>query len=88
MINNPELIKQIIDNIKKLSKEDLDKVMKEADKWYNREVTDTNVGYIEEDIERCKELIKDKHKEWIGLTNQKAIANVLEAYEKLKNKKV
>ena len=47
MINNPELIKQIIDNIKKLSKEDLDKVMKEADEWYNKEVTDTNVGHIE-----------------------------------------
>lgn len=52
----------------------------------NKEVTDTNVGNIEKDIERCKELIKDKHKEWIGLTNQKAIANVLEAYEKLQNK--
>ena len=86
MINNPELIKQVIDNIKKLSKEDLDKVMKETDEWYNKEATDINVGNIEEDIERCKELIKDKHKEWIGLTNQKAIANVLEAYEKLQNK--
>ena len=52
----------------------------------DKEVTDTNVGNIEEDIERCKELIKDKHKEWIGLTNQKAIANVLEAYEILQNK--
>lgn len=50
----------------------------------DKEVTDTNVGNIEKDIEKCKELIKDKHKEWIGLTNQKAIENVLEAYEKLK----
>lgn len=52
----------------------------------NIEVSDTNVGNIDKDINRCKELIKDKHKEWIGLTNQKAIANVLEAYEKLQNK--
>ena len=51
----------------------------------NKEVTDTNVGNIEKDIERCKELIKDKHKEWIGLTNQKAIANVLNNYEKIQN---
>ena len=85
MINNPELIKQVIDNIKKLSKEDLDKVMKEADKWYNKEVTDINIGNIDKDIERCKELIKDKHKEWIGMTNQKAIANVLNNYEKIQN---
>lgn len=47
MINNPELIKQVIDNIKKLSKEDLDKVMKKANEWYNKEVTDTNIGNIE-----------------------------------------
>ena len=82
MINNPELIKQVIDNIKKLSKEDLDKVMKEADEWYNKEVTDTNVGNIDKDINRCKELIKDKHKEWIGMTNQKAIGNVLQALDR------
>lgn len=50
----------------------------------NKEVTDTNIGNIEEDIERCKELIKDKHKKWIGMTNQKAIGNVLKKYEELK----
>ena len=54
----------------------------ECDKYSKKE------NNIDEDIKRCKELIKDKNKEWIGLTNQKAIANVLEAYEKLKNKKV
>lgn len=52
----------------------------------NKEVNDTNVGNIENDINRCKELIKDKHKEWIGMTNQKAIENVLNDYEKLQNK--
>ena len=54
MVNNPELIEQVINNIKKLSKKDLDKVMKEADKWYNREVTDINVGNIEEAIKQLK----------------------------------
>ena len=53
----------------------------------DKEVTDTCVGNIEEDIERCKELIKDKHKEWIGITNQKAIENLLNAYKDYKNGK-
>lgn len=53
----------------------------------NKEVTDINVVNIKEDIERCKELIKDKHKEWIGLTNQKAIKNLLNAYKDYKNGK-
>lgn len=53
----------------------------------NMEVTDTNVGNIEKDINRCKELIKDKHKEWIGITNQKAIENLLNAYKRLQNAK-
>ena len=48
MVNNPELIKQIIDNIKKLSKEDLDKVMKEANEWYNDKIDNTNNVNIEE----------------------------------------
>lgn len=37
---------------------------------------------IDEDIERCKELIKNRHKEWIGMTNQKAIGNVLQALDR------
>ena len=37
------------------------------------------------DLENPLFLAKDVA-EWIGLTNQKAIANVLEAYEKLQNK--
>ena len=48
----------------------------------NIEVSDTNVGNIDKDINRCKELIKDKHKEWIGMTNQKAIGNVLQALDR------
>lgn len=36
MINNPELIKQVINNINKLSKEDLDNVIKKANEEYNK----------------------------------------------------
>ena len=32
---------------------------------------------IDKDINRCKELIKEEHSNWIGLTNQEAISNVL-----------
>lgn len=62
---------------KEIEKEKRQKMNKE-----NIEVTDTNVGNIEKDINRCKELIKDKHKEWIGITNQKAIGNVLQALDR------
>lgn len=48
MINNSELIKQVINNIKKLSKEDLDKIMKEADEWYNDNIDNINKVNIEE----------------------------------------
>ena len=32
---------------------------------------------IDKDIERCKELIKTEHSNWIGMSNQDAISNVL-----------
>lgn len=32
---------------------------------------------IDKDIERCKELIKAEHSNWIGMSNQDAISNVL-----------
>lgn len=32
---------------------------------------------IDKDIERCKELIKIEHSNWIGMSNQDAISNVL-----------
>lgn len=98
MINNPELIKQVINNIKKLSKEDLDKVMKEADEWYNKEVTDTNVGNIKEDIKILKEYLENykyigdeliKNDEIIKIIDYKeikAIENLINAYERLQNK--
>lgn len=41
--------------------------------------------YSEEEkkaIKRCRELIKDAHKEWIGISNQNAIETVLNLLEK------
>ena len=32
---------------------------------------------IDKDIDRCKELLKTEHSQWIGMTNQDAIYNVL-----------
>ena len=36
---------------------------------------------LEEDIKRCKELIKEEHSNWIGLSNQASISNVLSSLE-------
>lgn len=45
--------------------------------------SDINVGSIEEAIKRCDELIKVKHSQWIGITNQNAIKTVLDNLEAL-----
>lgn len=39
-----------------------------------------------EAINRCKELIKDTHKEWIDISNQVAIETVLQLIEEQDNK--
>lgn len=41
---------------------------------------------IEEDIKRCKELIKIEHANWIGMSNQSAISNVLAEREQDKKR--
>lgn len=42
---------------------------------------------IEKDIKRCKELIKVEHANWIGISNQLAIAHILEHIEQLETDK-
>lgn len=44
---------------------------------------------IEEDIKRCEELIKPEHANWIGISNQLAIAHVVDRVKELEeeNKK-
>lgn len=41
---------------------------------------------IEEDVRRCKELIKIEHANWIGMSNQSAISNVLAEREQDKKR--
>ena len=38
---------------------------------------------IEKDIKRCEELIKKDHANWIGISNQLAIAHVVERIKEL-----
>lgn len=49
----------------------------------NKERTDINVGSIEEDIKRCEQLIKPEHASWIGISNQSAIAHLIEKIKEL-----
>lgn len=41
---------------------------------------------IEEDIKRCEELIKPEHANWIGISNQLAIAHLIKRIKELENK--
>ena len=56
----------------------------------NIERTDTNVGNIKKDIERCEQLIKPEHASWIGISNQLAIAHLIKKIKELEeeNKKL
>lgn len=49
----------------------------------NIERTDINVGNIEKDIKRCEQLIKPEHANWIGISNQLAIAHLIERIKEL-----
>ena len=50
------------------------------------EGSNTNVGSIEKDIKRCEELIKPEHANWIGISNQSAIAHVVDRVKELEIK--
>ena len=57
----------------------LNGVAREKDK----ERTDINVGNIKKDIKRCEQLIKPEHANWIGISNQLAIAHLIERVKEL-----
>ena len=40
---------------------------------------------IEKDIKRCKQLIKPEHANWIGISNQLAIAHVVDRVKEVEN---
>lgn len=46
-------------------------------------ISDTNVASIEKDIKRCEQLIKSEHASWIGISNQLAIAHLIEKIKEL-----
>ena len=48
--------------------------------------TDINAGSIEEDIKRCEKLTKPQNANWIGISNQIAIAHVIERIKELEAK--
>lgn len=56
----------------------------------NIERTDINVGNIEKDIKRCEQLIKPEQANWIGISNQLAIAHLIKKIKELEeeNKKL
>lgn len=43
---------------------------------------------IEKDIKRCEELIKPEHANWIGISNQMAIAGVLARIKELEKENI
>ena len=49
-------------------------------------ISDTNVASIEKDIRRCEQLIKPEHASWIGISNQLAIAHLIEKTKELEEK--
>lgn len=49
-------------------------------------ISDTNVDSIEKDIKRCEQLIKPEHANWIGISNQLAIARLIERIKELEAK--
>ena len=51
-----------------------------------KEGSDINVGSIEKDIKRCEELIKPEHANWIGMSDQLAIAHVVDRVKELEAK--
>ena len=52
----------------------------------NNKTSDKNVDSIEKDIERCKQLTKPEHANWIGISNQLAIAHILAEREQDKER--
>ena len=51
------------------------------------EGSNTNVGSIEKDIKRCEQLTKPEHANWIGISNQLAIAHVVDRVKELEEEK-
>ena len=63
---------------------DLDDEELKATRILNRVNKENN--NIEKDVERCKQLIRKEHANWIGISNQLAIKHILEELKQYKKK--
>lgn len=63
--------------------DDTDYLIEREESIIYEEGSDINVGSIEKDIKRCEELIKPEHANWIGISNQTAIAHLIERIQEL-----
>lgn len=51
-----------------------------------KEGSDINVGSIEKDIKRCEKLTEPQNANWIGISNQLAIAHIVDKVKELEAK--
>ena len=65
--------------------DDTDYLIEREESIEYEEGSDTNVASIEKDIKRCEELIKPEHANWIGISNQLAIAHVVDRVKEVEN---
>ena len=63
--------------------DDTDYLIEREESIEYEEGSDMNVGSMEKDIKRCEELIKPQHANWIGISNQLAIAHVVDKVKEL-----
>ena len=66
--------------------DDTDYLIEREESIEYEEGSDINVGSIEKDIKRCEELIKPEHANWIGISNQLAIAHVVDILKEVEEK--
>ena len=52
----------------------------------SNKISDKNVGSIEKDIKRCEKLTEPQNANWIGISNQLAIAHVVDRVQELEAK--
>ena len=65
--------------------DDTDYLIEREESIEYEEGSDTNVASIEKDIKRCEELIRPEHANWIGISNQLAIAHVVDRVKEVEN---
>lgn len=65
--------------------DDTDYLIEREESIEYEESSDINVASIEKDVKRCEELIKPEHANWIGTSNQLAIAHIVDRVKEVEN---